>query len=119
MRLASRLAITAFACILGSGVASAGPADEWYDGLVDRVIRDVAAGKPVVVEVHVPLCDNNIIACGNKKLGDGDNPETNLYWSTTPGFGEWFARRGGGWKRVVARKAGDTGDRDVLALHVY
>ena len=99
--------------------ARAAPADDWYDGLVDRAIRDVAAGKPLVVEVHVPLCDNTIIACGNKKLGDGDNPDTNLYWSTTPGFGAWFARRGGGWTRVVARAAGDTGDRDVLALHVY
>jgi hypothetical protein len=91
--------------------------DTWLAGLTDRVIADVAAGKPLVVEVHVPLCDNTIIRCGNAKLGDGDNPDTNLYWSTTPGFGEWFARKKSGWKRVAKRT--DTGDRDILALHVY
>jgi hypothetical protein len=92
---------------------------EWLDGLADKVITDLAAGKPLVVEIHVPLCDSTIIACGNAKLGDGDNPETNLYWSTTPGFGEWFARKGSGWKRVLKQKAADTGDTDVLAVHVY
>lgn len=93
--------------------------DAWLAGLSDRVITDLAAGRPLVVEVHVPLCESTIIACGNKKLGDGDNPETNLYWSTTPGFGEWFARRGSGWKRMLKQKAADTGDPDVLAVHVY
>jgi hypothetical protein len=105
--------------LAGASTATAAPADDWLRELDDRVIADVAAGKPLVVEVHVPLCDSSIIACGNAKLGDGDNPETNLYWATTPGFGEWFARRGSGWKRVVARKADATGDPDVLALHVY
>src|SRR3954467_14215609 len=85
---------------------------KWLDDLTDRVIADLAAGKPLVVEVHVPLCDNPIIRCGNPKLGDGDNPETNLYWSTTPGFGEWFSHHD--WKRAVKLGPGDTGDRDVL-----
>ncbi len=104
-----------------TSVARADPTTEeaWLGGLTDRVVTDLAAGKPLVVEVHVPLCDNTIIACGNKKLGDGDNPDTNLYWSTTPGFGSWFARRNSGWKRVLKQKAGSTGDADVLALHVY
>lgn len=93
--------------------------ESWLGGLTDRVVADAKAGKPLVVEIHVPLCESTIIACGNKKLGDGDNPETNLYWSTTPGFGEWFARRGSGWKRMLKQKAGETGDADVLAVHVY
>src|SRR5262249_61019032 len=33
--------------------------------------------------------------------------------------GEWLARRGGGWTRVARRRAGQTGDDDVLAVHVY
>lgn len=114
MKLALLLVI-AFA----STARAATPEDEWLASLTDRVIEDVKAGKPLVVEVHVPLCDNNIIACGNAKLGDGDNPETNLYWSTTPGFGSWFDRRKGGWKRVQKLAEGETGDKDVLALHVY
>lgn len=101
--------------------AHAAPTQEeaWLAGLTDRVVADAKAGKPLVVEVHVPLCEGTIIACGNKKLGDGDNPATNLYWSTTPGFGEWFKRRGSGWKRVLEQKAGQTGDGDVLAVLVY
>ncbi len=101
--------------------ASAAPTQEeiWLAALTDRVVADAKAGRPLVVEVHVPLCESTIIACGNKKLGDGDNPETNLYWSTTPGFGEWFVRRGSGWKRMLKQKAGETGDGDVLAVHVY
>lgn len=102
-----------------SSAEAATPEDDWLASLSDRVIEDVRAGKPLVVEVHVPLCDNTIIACGNAKLGDGDNPETNLYWSTTPGFGSWFARKHSGWKRVLKLREGETGDKDILALHVY
>jgi hypothetical protein len=102
-----------------AATARARPADDWLGDLTDHVIADLAAGKPLVVEVHAPLCEGTIIACGNKKLGDGDNPDTNLYWSTTPGFGEWFARRHGGWTRVLKQAAGATGDPDILAVHVY
>jgi hypothetical protein len=103
--------------VLCATPAFASTEDTWMAGLTERVIEDVKAGKPLVVEVHVPLCDNSIIPCGNAKLGDGENPETNLYWATTPGFGRWFIRRGSGWKRVKVE--GETGDKDVLAVHVY
>jgi len=109
------LLVAVFALAAPAGAATT---DDWLTSLTDRVIDDVRAGKPLVVEVHVPLCEKSIIACGNAKLGDGDNPATNLYWSTTPGFGEWFARKGSGWKRVLATTT-QTGDPDVLALHVY
>jgi hypothetical protein len=92
--------------------------DDWLAGLSDRVVADLAAGKSLVVQVHVPLCDNHIIACGNAKLGDGDNPGTNLYWSTTPGFGAWFDRKHSGWTRVSVETA-DTGDKDVLEIRTY
>ena len=112
------LVLVAAVAVLGT-TASAKPTDDWLAALTDKVIADVTAGKPLVVEVHAPLCDSSIIACGNAKLGDGDNPDTNLYWSTTPGFGEWFARRGSGWKRVLKQSADATGDKDILAVHVY
>lgn len=96
--------------------ALAKPTDTWLDDLSKKVAKDLADGKPLVVEVHVPLCDSSIIACGNAKLGDGDNPDTNLYWSTTPGFGEWFDRRGGGWTRVSAVRSTEG---DILATNTY
>ncbi|HEU0030534.1 MAG TPA: hypothetical protein VFQ53_07875 [Kofleriaceae bacterium] len=99
--------------------AAASTEDTWLAGLTDRVVDDLAHGKPLVVEIHVPLCDNSIIACGNAKLGDGDNPDTNLYWWTTPGFGSWFARKGTGWKRVLKQRGEATGDKDVVAVEVY
>lgn len=98
-------------------IASAKPTDDWLTNLTDRVVADLAAGKPLAVEVHVPLCDSSIIACGNAKLGDGENPATNLYWSTTPGLGSWFNRSGAGWTRDA--KAAAPADKDILALHVY
>lgn len=63
--------------------------------------RALSPISPPVVEVHVSLRDNSLLRCGNPKLGDGDNPDTNLYWATTPAFGEWFARRGSGWTRIA------------------
>jgi hypothetical protein len=112
-------ALVAFAIVSWSITAAAAPSteDAWLAGLTDRVVTELAAGKPLVAEVHVPLCDASIIPCGNAKLGDGENPETNLYWATTPGFGRWFVRRGSGWKRVL--KTPETGDRDILETHVY
>jgi hypothetical protein len=71
--------------------------------------------NPLVVRTHVVLCDNEFIACGNPRLGDGDSLATNLYWGTSEGFEGWFARRGSGWKRV-SRKAGDG---DVLLREVW
>jgi hypothetical protein len=108
-------------CLVLPLTANAAPSTEdgWLAGLTERVVDDLAHGKPLVAEVHVPLCDNTIIRCGNPKLGDGDNPDTNLYWATTPGFGEWFARRGGGWKRVLHQRGTDTGNADIVAIDVY
>ena len=114
-----RATVVLFLLVASSARAAPPREDAWLAALTERVIADVAAGRPLVAEVHVPLCDSSIIPCGNAKLGDGDNPETNLYWSTTPGFGEWFSRRGSGWKRVLKQGAADTGDPDILAVHVY
>jgi hypothetical protein len=91
--------------------------DAWLASLTDRVIEDITRGKPLVAEVHVPLCDNTIIRCGNAKLGDGDSLDGNLLWTTTPGFGAWFVRRGTPWKRVARHRT--TGHPDVLAIDVY
>jgi hypothetical protein len=72
-----------------SDKASAGLASVYQ--LMDR---DVAEGRPIVMQVHVPLCETEVLACGNPRLGDGDNPRTNLYWSTSGGVRGWFLRKG-------------------------
>src|SRR5262245_1579475 len=97
-----RLAIGLLALAVFTTSARADPSDEWLDGLYDTVAKDLAAGKPLVVQVHVPLCDNDILRCGGHGLGDGDNPDTNLYWATSGGFRGWFKRKGSGWKKVSA-----------------
>lgn len=112
--------VLACALVATTSTATAAPTeDRWLDTLATRVIVDLAAGNPLVVEIHVPLCDNAIIRCGNDKLGDGDNPDTNLIWSTTPGFGAWFERRGNGWKRVLHQRGTATGQPDVVAFDVH
>lgn len=68
--------------------------------LYDEVAADLTAGRPLVVQVHVPLCDNRVLRCGNARLGDGDDPDRNLYWATSGGFRGWFGRKGSGWTEV-------------------
>jgi hypothetical protein len=93
----------------------------WLLDLENRMIADITAGKPIVANIIAPLCEKTILACGSAKLGDGDSLETNLYWATTAGFGEWFGRRRGGWRNVATftAAAATTGDADVLATLVY
>jgi len=114
MRLISLVFLVAFAT-----PARAGEPDRWLDALTDRVIDDLAAGKPLVIQAHVPLCDRHIIACGNLKLGDGESPGDNLYWATTEGFVGWFGRRASGWQQALHATGAATGDADILDVRVW
>ena len=123
MRSASS-AFWAFVMVIAatSGAARAAPsaaAEAWLDGLTARVVADLADGKPLVVQAHVPLCDNDVIPCGNARLGDGDDPARNLYWATSEGFLGWFGRRGSGWKQVLDADGQAIGEADVLDLRVW
>jgi hypothetical protein len=118
-----RTALLGFVMVATSlGTARAAPsaeAEAWLDGLTARVVADVTAGKPLVVQAHVPLCDNDVIPCGNARLGDGDDPARNLYWATSEGFLGWFGRRGSGWKQVLDADGKAIGEADVLDLRVW
>lgn len=119
---ASLLVLTVATVVLPSPPAHArddAPEDVWLAALTSDVIADLAAGRPLVVQVHVPLCDNDILRCGNARLGDGDNPATNLYWATTAGFGRWFTRKGSGWTRVLDGDGDTVGNADVLDVLVF
>jgi hypothetical protein len=99
--------------------AAPAPEDAWLDHLAASVIADAAAGRPLVVQVHVPLCDNTILRCGNARLGDGNSPRTNLYWATGEGFAGWFGRRGTAWKQVLDSDGTAVADDDVLDVRVW
>jgi hypothetical protein len=115
IRWVSSLAV-AVALVTRAGGALAEPdAASWMAELQDAVARDLAGGAPFVVQVHVPLCDETQLRCGGGGLGDGDDPERNLYWATSGGFRGWFGRRGSGWQRVHRAR----GDGDVLEVAVW
>lgn len=106
------LATTAVCALLSAPVAAqpARDAEAWLGALYDDVAADLARGRPLVVLVHVPLCDNDVLRCGNARLGDGEDLTHNLYWATSGGFVGWFGRKGSGWKEVHRSAAGPSPD---------
>ncbi|HZS38425.1 MAG TPA: hypothetical protein VFF06_16435 [Polyangia bacterium] len=96
------------AAVLSSTPSRAGADPPGLDALYDRVAKDARAGRPLVVQVHVALCDNHQLVCGGRGLGDGDDLEKNLYWATSGGLRGWFGRRGSGWT-LAARERGARG----------
>ncbi|HUS68436.1 MAG TPA: hypothetical protein VMZ28_28070 [Kofleriaceae bacterium] len=92
-------------------------AEAWLASLQDDVAADLRAGHRLEVTVHVPLCDNDLIRCGNSRLGDGEDLAHNLYWATSGGFLGWFGRKGSGWKQVRRTAGGD--DPDILETRVW
>jgi hypothetical protein len=111
-----RLALIALVCALPALSAAGETEDSWLAGLQDAVAADLLAGKPLVVQVHVPLCSNEILRCGG--LGDGDNPAKNLYWEPSGAFLGWFNRKGSGWKQVLVLPSGAVA-ADVLDVRVW
>lgn len=95
---------------------SARAAARWLDALYDEMAPELAAGRPLVVEVHVPLCDNDILRCGRGRLGDGEDADGNLYWATSGGFRGWFGRTGSRWHLVHRVRAPE---EDVVELRVW
>ncbi|MBK7581956.1 MAG: hypothetical protein IPI67_17330 [Myxococcales bacterium] len=84
-------------------VAPAAAAGGWssrHAGISD----DVQAGKPLVVEVFVPLCsDAKGGPCGKHPgAGDPKNLEDNLYWGAVFGARRYLGRADAGWTRVEA-----------------
>lgn len=65
----------------------------------------VLQAKPKQVKVFIALCDNKtqgIVPVG-AKIGNGDDPDANLYWGCSDGFGSLFSR-GTRWKVVKKEK---------------
>jgi hypothetical protein len=58
------------------------------DDLYGRIVSDANAGRPLVVTVHVALCDNDSqgLYVKNHSICRGDSPGSNLYWATSGGL---------------------------------
>ena len=71
----------------------------------DRLDVDIAGGRPVVVHVVVALCDNanQGIVPVPKALGNGQDPNTNLYWGALYGV-RTHLPRAAGWVIIDTRK---------------
>lgn len=78
------------------------------DAAAQRIVQDLAAGKPLVAHVVVALADNEHqgIVPVPKALGDGDRPQTNLYWGAMYGV-KGFLRRSPDWRAVPIAAPGD------------
>jgi hypothetical protein len=106
-------------CAAAGGTAraqKAGVAERWLDGLYDEMAPELASGRPLVVQVHVPLCDNDVLRCGRGRLGDGEDADGNLYWATSGGFRGWFGRKGSPWRLVHHMSAPE---EDVIEVRVW
>ena len=68
-------------------------------------ILQIASAAPKQVRVFVALCDNKtqgIMPVG-VKIGNGDDPDANLYWGCSDGFGTFF-RKSPRWKVKSSEK---------------
>jgi len=81
------------------------------------LLIQVACAAPKNVMLFVALCDNASqgIAPVPAKIGNGDNPETNLYWGCTDGFAGCFGSSKS-WKLV---KKESPADARILRRLVY
>jgi hypothetical protein len=71
-----------------------------WSGRNPEVSADLRAGKPLVVQVFVPLCsDDKGGPCGKHPgAGEPRNLEDNLYWGAVFGARRYLARGDTGWK---------------------
>lgn len=78
------------------------------DAASRRVLQDFNAGKPLVAHVIVALADNEHqgIVPIPAALGDGDRPQSNLYWGAMYGV-RGFLKRSAEWRTVSLPASSD------------
>lgn len=82
--------------------SSDAPSSRAWSELSPGVKRDVAAGKPLVLLVYVPLCSNLQIWCGSRYAGDPAGLNTNIYWGAVFGARRFFDEYNTPYERVEA-----------------
>jgi hypothetical protein len=99
--------------------AAPSPADRPWSGDRPAIARDLAAGRPLVIQVLVPLCSNEQIDCGSRAAGQPGNPSKNLYWGAIFGARRFLERKGSRWERVELTSGDDVElERAVYRRHV-
>lgn len=83
-----------------------------------RIDADRAAEKPIVIHVVVALCDNlnQGIVPVPKAIGNGQDPDANLYWGAMYGVGHYFPKKAG-WKQVDVPPRNDPRILDRALFH--
>jgi hypothetical protein len=81
--------------------------DAAWSTLSPWVEDDLAQGRPLVVEVFIPLCSNDQIDCGSGVAGRPGSLRTNLYWGAVFGARRFLERRGSGWTRLDLSEVDD------------
>lgn len=105
-------------CILILAAFSASADGVSGDSVQERMSNDIADGKPLIAHVVVALCDNDYqgIVPVPAHLGDGDDPESNLYWGALYGVKTHFSRHAD-WTRVAISAPSDPSVLDRVAFH--
>ncbi len=85
-----------------------------------QTLADVAAGRPLVSLVYVPLCANSQIECGSSAVGDPAALKTNLYWGGGYGAVQIMSRPKSYWDELsVTHPAAQDAKSPVLEERVY
>ncbi|MDH5325202.1 MAG: hypothetical protein OEZ68_09855 [Gammaproteobacteria bacterium] len=81
-----------------------------------RLEQDIAANKPIVIQLSVALADNKNqwIVPVPAAIGNGQDAKHNLYWGARYGV-KTYLQRDGGWKTVALP---DPGDKRILERRV-
>lgn len=95
-------------------IASAATGNE----VQQRIDTDLAAGRPVVVHMAVALCDNvnQGIVPVPKAIGNGQAPDTNLYWGAMYGVRHYFPNKAG-WTKLDSPAKNDPRILDRAVFH--
>lgn len=83
----------------------------------ERIDKDIARGKPIVIHVSVALADNKHqwIAPVHESIGNGQDARSNLYWGARYGLKTFFVKDAG-WK-VIKNVA--TQDKRILESLIF
>lgn len=83
----------------------------------ERINKDIARGKPIVIHVSVALADNKHqwIAPVHESIGNGQDARSNLYWGARYGL-KTFLVKDAGWK-VIKQVA--TQDKRILERLIF